>query len=108
MPKILYTVRATLPNVPLRSRFLAWLVPGHVLAVRAGGAEVIRVVLPDRPNDDAPAVVEIQYVFPSRTAFEAYLRNHAPALRADSARHFPPECGITHERSVAEIATELD
>jgi len=108
MPKILYTVRATLPTVPQRGRFLSWLVPDHVLAVKAGGAEGVRVVLPDRANEGAPAVVETQYVFPSRKAFDTYVRDHAPAMRADALKHFPPESGVTFERQVAEIASELD
>jgi hypothetical protein len=108
MPKILYTVRATLPTVPQRGRFLSWLVPNHVLAVKAGGAEGVRVVLPDRANEGAPAVVETQYVFPSRKAFDTYVRDHAPAMRADALKHFPPESGVNFERQVAEIASELD
>ncbi len=124
MPQILYTVRATLPTMPQRGRFLAWLVPDHVLAVKAGGATAVRVVLPDRAAVDAaarpelaerarpepaePAIVETQYVFPSRTAFDTYLRDHAPALRADGLKHFPPESGIAYERQVAEIAAELE
>ena len=108
MPKILYTVRATLPTVPQRGRFLSWLVPNHVLAVKAGGAEGVRVVLPDRANEGAPAVVETQYVFPSRKAFDTYVRDHAPAMRADALKHFPSESGVTFERQVAEIASELD
>jgi hypothetical protein len=108
MPQILYTVRATLPTLHQRGRFLAWLVPDHVLAVKAGGATAVRVVLPDRANADAPAMVETQYVFPSRKAFDTYLHDHAPALRADGQKHFPPESGITYERQVAEIAAELE
>ena len=107
MPQILYTVRASLPTLPQRGRFLSWLVPDHVLAVKAGGAEGVRVVLPDCANAAAPAVVETQYVFLSRTAFDTYLRDHAPALRADGQKHFPLESGITYERQVAEIAAEL-
>jgi hypothetical protein len=108
MPKILYTVRATLPSVQLRGRFLSWLVPDHVMAVKAGGAEAVRVVLPDRAADNAPATVETQYVFPSRKAFDIYVRDHAPALRADGLKHFPPATGIVFERQVAEIAAELE
>ncbi len=107
MPSILYTVRATLPTLQLRGRYLAWLVPDHVVAVKAGGAEGVRVVLPDRANEAAPAVVEVQYVFPTRKAFDTYLREHAPALRADSLKRFPPESGISYERQIAEIATEM-
>jgi hypothetical protein len=35
------------------------------------------------------------------------VRHHAPALRADGLKHFPPESGVTTERQVAEIAAEL-
>jgi hypothetical protein len=116
MPSILYTVRATCRDVPQRGRFLAWLAPNHLLQVKAGGATTVRVVLPDRggENDRASpepverAVVETQYVFPSRKAFDTYLRDHAPALRADGLKHFPPESGVTFERQVAEIACELE
>ena len=107
MAKLLYTVRALVPTVTLRGRYLSWLVPDHVLAVKAGGAEAVRVVLPDRANESAPAIVEAQYVFPSRKAFDVYVRDHAQALRADGLKNFPPESGITYERQVAEIASEL-
>jgi hypothetical protein len=107
MPEILYTVRATCRDVQQRGRFLSWLTPGHVLLVKAGGATAVRIVLPDRAEPSAPAVVETQYVFPSRKAFETYLRDHAPATRADALQHFPPESGVTFARQVAEIATEL-
>lgn len=107
MPEILYTVRATCKDVPQRGRFLSWLAPNHVLMVKAGGATAVRIVLPDRPDQTGPAVVETQYVFPSRKAFDTYLRDHAPATRADALQHFPPESGVTFERQVAEIATEL-
>jgi hypothetical protein len=107
MPTILYTVRATCPNLHIRGRFLSWLTPDHVAEVMKGGASAVRIVLPDREGDAAPAVVETQYVFPSRKALETYLRDHAPALRADGLKHFPPESGVTFARQVAEIATEL-
>lgn len=117
MPAILYTVRASCPNVHVRGRFLSWLTPHHVAEVMKGGATAVRIVLPDRESDPAPgspapvepaAVVETQYVFPSRKAFDTYVRDHAPALRADGLKNFPPESGVTYTRQVAEIATELE
>ncbi len=108
MPTILYTVRAACRDIPQRGRFLAWLAPNHLLQVKAGGATTVRVVLPDRGSESDRAIVETQYVFPSRKAFDTYLRDHAPALRADGQKHFPPESGITFERQVAEIACELE
>jgi hypothetical protein len=107
MPAVLYTVRASCPSLQVRGRFLAWLSPNHVAEVMQGGATAVRIVLPDRENDAAPAVVETQYVFPSRKALDTYLRDHAPALRADGLKHFPPESGVTFSRQIAEIATEL-
>lgn len=108
MPVIVYTVRATCRDVLQRGRFLSWLAPDHLLQVKAGGATSIRVILPEREHDSAPAVVETHYVFPSRKVFDAYLRDHAPALRADALRQFPPESGVTFTRQVAELAWELD
>ena len=107
MPAILYTVRASCPSLQVRGRFLSWLSPNHVAEVMKGGASAVRIVLPDRESDTAPAVVETQYVFPSRKALDTYLRDHAPALRVDGLKHFPPESGVTFARQVAEIATEL-
>ena len=116
MPSILYTVRTTCPSLQTRGRFLAWLSPNHVVEVMKGGATGVRIVLPDRASDTAPgspeaveraAIVETQYAFPSRKAFDDYIRLHAPALRADGLKHFPPESGVTYERQVAEIAVEL-
>ena len=107
MPSILYTVRTTCPSIQVRSRFLAWLSPNHLMQVMVGGATGARVVLPDRANDAASGMVETQYTFPSRKAFDTYIRDHAPALRADAMKHFPPESGVTFERQVAEIAAEL-
>jgi hypothetical protein len=119
MPAILYTVRTTCPTLQVRGRDLAWLSPNHVVEVMKGGATGVRIVLPDRIDDrvrgepasrepvEPAAIVEVQYVFPSRRAFDTYLRDHASALRADSLKHFPPESGVTSERQVAEIAAEL-
>ena len=113
MPSILYTVRTTCPTIQVRGRFLSWLSPNHIMEVMKSGATGARIVLPDRINDPARpelaerAIVETQYTFPSRKAFDEYVRDHAPALRADGLKHFPPESGVTSERQVAEIAAEL-
>ena len=106
MPAILYTVRATCPSIQVRGRFLSWLSPNHVAAVMKGGAAAVRIVLPETAPDGR-ATVETQYVFPSRKAYDTYIRDHAPTMRADALGHFPPESGVTWERQVAEIAAEL-
>jgi hypothetical protein len=107
MPDIVYTVRATCPSIQVRGRFLSWLSPNHVMAVMQGGATGVRILLPDQVAGNPQAIVETQYVFPSRKAFDTYVRDHAPALRSDALTHFPTESGVTWERQVAEIAIEL-
>ena len=72
----------------------------------ATGARIVLPV-PDDRSGQTRAVVETQYTFPSRKAFDDYVRLHAPALRADGLKHFPPDSGITYERQVAEIAAEF-
>ena len=106
MPSLLYTVRATCPSLQVRGRFLSWLSPNHVAEIMKGGATGVRIVLPDL-MPDGRATVETQYTFPSRKTFDAYIRDHAPELRSDAVKHFPPESGVTWERQVAEIAMEL-
>jgi len=108
MPALLYTVRTTCQSLQQRGRYLSWLSPDHLLAVQAGGAAAVRVVLPEQENPAGPALVEVQYVFPSRKAFDVYVRDHAPALRADALKHFPPESGVSSTRQLAEIACELE
>jgi hypothetical protein len=112
MPRLLYTVRVSCNDLQQRGRFLSWLVPSHVEAVKAAGAKAVRVNLYEADPVASPGspasrpAVENEYVFPSRKAFEVYLRDHAPALRADGLKHFPPESGVTFERKLGEVAYE--
>lgn len=106
MPRILYTVRASFPSLHVRGRFLSWLAPDHVETVKRGGADSVRITLYDPPTPDGRPALETEYTFPSRKVFEAYLRDHAPALRADGLKHFPPDSGVTFERRTGEVCYE--
>lgn len=106
MPRIAYIVRATCESVQQRGRFLSWLAPDHVEAVKRGGAESVRIRLYDPESPGGRPAVETEYTFPSRKAFETYLRDHAPALRADAQKHFPPDSGVTFERRTGEVCYE--
>jgi hypothetical protein len=94
---LVYTVGATFPDAALAAEWLRWLREGHVAAVLAGGAADAEVTELDEPAHS----FEVRYHFPSRAAFDRYLRDHAPALRAEGLRLFPPEKGVTYRRSVA-------
>lgn len=107
-PKLAYTVRAEHPNPASAARYLAWLVQGHLEAVKRGGAEAAHAVALDQDGGggggggDNP-VVEARYIFPSRSAFEVYLQTTAPALRAEGLALFGLHSGVRFTRSTGEL-----
>jgi hypothetical protein len=101
---IRYTVRCTVAKgaPPVAEEWLAWLRDGHIAEVLDGGAQAAEIVR----LDEDPAVYEIRYVFASRATLERYLRDHAPRLRAEGLRRFPPGCGLELARTVGEVIFE--
>jgi hypothetical protein len=100
MPPISYTVAAIIPNESLAAEYAAWL-PGHVGDVVKAGAssgQIVRIMDPAQPIR-----IESRYVFADRPAFDRYLADHAPTLRADGFKRFPPELGIQFQRQVGVI-----
>ena len=83
-----YTVVCEATSHEIADAYEAWLLDGHVEDVIEAGAleaEVLR-------RDDG-LTIESRYVFPSREAFAAYERDHAPRLRADGLARFPGRFG---------------
>lgn len=105
MSQILYIVRATCRDAAQRETYRAWLVPHHTDGMLRYDATSVRVTLFDLA-EDGTAALEAHYTYPSREAFETYVREHAPAMRGDSAKHFPPDCGIIFERRLGELCLE--
>jgi hypothetical protein len=99
MAAVAYTVAVTFADGALAGEWLRWLRDGHVAEVLAGGAADAEVVELDGP----PFSYEVRYHFPSREAFDRYEREHAPRLRAEGLRRFPPEKGITYCRSAGRV-----
>lgn len=103
MNKIRYTVACTFTDPEVATRWLAWLEDGHLADVCAAGAESAEAVRMDGDSANGDTVTyEARYVFPSRAAFEAYERDHAPRLRAEGLEKFPLDLGLTYRRSVGE------
>lgn len=102
MSAIAYTVKATFPDETLRGEYIAWLENGHVEAVIRGGAHSAMILKFETGAGGKPAV-ETRYIFPTREVYERYVREVAPALRADGLSRFGPERGVTMERTVAEV-----
>lgn len=94
--KLLYTVSATFTDPALAERWLGWLHGGHLAEVMAGGAESAEVVELDA---EGGRFFEVRYRFPSREAFALYELEHAPRLRAEGVRLFPPEKGVSYRRT---------
>lgn len=106
MPRLCYTVTATLPDAATADRYLSWLTGGHCALVLAGGAESASITRLDTPPGSPPRI-EVRYLFPDRPVFDRYVTDHAPRLREDGLRQFPPESGISFERRTGEVVATL-
>lgn len=101
MSEIVYIVTATLPDEETASEYIDWLKGGHVKEVVAGGAvsgEVVRIVEP--PEEIR---IECHYRFASRAAYERYVREAAPALRAEGVRRFGGRSGVAFDRRLGVV-----
>lgn len=111
MAPIRYTVFAHCPDQATADDFIAWLAHSHVAQVIAGGASEARIVQLD-PETAASATeasataveIAVEYVFPSRAAFDAYQRGPAPALRAEGIALFVEGRSVRMSRTVGCIA----
>lgn len=103
MPAIAYTVVASFPDESLCAEYAAWLQDGHIDQVLSKGGHSATLVRLDRASPGDPARLEVRYLFPTREVFDRYVEHHAPALRADGLRRFPPERGVLFVRTIGEV-----
>lgn len=107
---IAYTVSAIFEDARVAEEWIAWLRHEHLAEVCAAGAldaEVIRMDPPDSTPQETRVRCEVRYHFSSREAFDAYVRDHAPRLRAEGLQRFPPERGVTYGRSLGPVEFTL-
>jgi len=104
MNALAYTVAASFDDPSVADEWLAWLRDGHIAEVLAAGARSAQIVRIDGEQSS----LEVRYEFASREDFAAYERDHAPRLRADGLRVFPPQRGITYRRSTGVIEGRWD
>src|SRR5262245_18200429 len=95
MPTITYTVAVSFRDPTVADDWLKWLVDGHIADVIAAGALDAEIVELDGPHRS----FEIRYHFRSRESFELYEKEHAPRLRAEGLKFFPPERGVIYRRT---------
>lgn len=103
MPRIAYTVTATLPDEPTMRKYAAWLSDGHLQDVLNAGAASAQLVILDADPTDPPHRVQSDYIFHSRESFDSYTNEKAPALRAQGLALFGPDSGVTFSRTVGSI-----
>lgn len=101
--RICYTVTATLPDAEIERSYIRWLESGHVDAVVDGGAHSGMIVRLDQDPEGDPHRVQTVYVFPTREAFDGYVRHTAPALREDGVKRFGSVAGVSFLRTIGEI-----
>ena len=99
-----YTVACTFTDPAVADEWVAWLRDEHLREVCAAGARSAEVVA----CHDHPLRVEVRYHFPSRAAFQAYERDHAPRLREAGLARFPLERGLAYERSTGAVVAAYD
>lgn len=102
MIRICYMVTATLPDEATLAEFVAFLEDGHVDDVLKHGAHSAMIIRLD-PAEGADFRVMTQYIFPTRALFDRYIKDFAPALRAEGLRRFPPDRGVRFERQIGVI-----
>jgi hypothetical protein len=100
MAAVAYTVAATFADAAVAQEWLRWLEGGHLADVLGGGAIDAEVVELDAPGGRS---FEVRYHFPSPVAFAGYERDHAPRLRAEGLKLFPPERGVSYRRAVGTV-----
>lgn len=88
-----YEVTATIADEATAAAWARWICEEHIADVVQAGAIRGRLV----QLDGKPHRYLVQYEFASRTAFEQYLRDHAPRLRAEGSSRFNAE-EVTYER----------
>jgi hypothetical protein len=103
MNAVAYTVAVEFRDPALAARWLEWLRGGHIADVLAGGATTAEIV----HMDGTVASYEVRYHFPSREVFATYEKEHAPRLRADGLRLFPPDRGVSYRRTVGVVLSSF-
>lgn len=102
-----YTVSATFSTASLAQEWIAWMRDEHATQVIAAGALSAEVVRLDCQDASDSIRCCVQYEFASRVEYERYIQDHAPRLRSDGLRLFPPERGIQYVRSAGEVVLRV-
>lgn len=101
-----YTVTCEFNDRLVAKEWIDWLREEHLRDVCDAGATDTEVIALERDEDQSSRGVwahEVRYHFRDRATFDAYVRDHAPQLRAEGLQRFPPERGLNYARRTGEV-----
>ena len=101
-----YTVISVFHSRSVADEWIAGLRDEHLAEVSAAGAVDAEVLRCDAAPD-SPTRCEVRYHFASRESFAAYERDHAAKLRAKGLAKFPPERGLSYQRSLGPVIVRV-
>lgn len=84
---LIYEVTSEVEGV-VAEAWLTWIRPHAQAVVEVGGFTGWRIEERVDGTDPARRTFVVRYQVPDAGALDAYLRDHAPALRADAEQHF--------------------
>ena len=96
---ILYEVHAHITNKEIEREWISWMLETHIDDVVKAGASIGHLVKDDSTSGSYRAI----YWFSSRRAFEKYIEEKAPQLRAEGIRRFGDSNYIQYSRTTAEL-----
>ena len=94
---LLYTVQCTFEDPTVARDWSRWLFDEHFDDLRTCGALSCELVRVDAPG----TVLQARYRFADRSAFDAYVAEHADRMRSEGLARFPLSLGLAYERQVA-------
>jgi hypothetical protein len=110
MSTVTYSVTATFASPETCDRYIEWLMGGHCRAVIEGGAlraDIARLDFdPTSAGTPAGHRVQVRYVFASRRTLDRYVREVAPALRAEGVALWGTLA--TFERTVGDVVGTIE
>jgi hypothetical protein len=95
VPELISSVAVTFADPAVAAEWLRWHREGHIAEVLTLGATSAEIIRMDATN----CHFEVRYRFASPEAFALYERRHAPRVRAEGNRLFPPDKGVVYRRT---------
>lgn len=103
---IAYTVVCNFTNSAVAEDWIAWLRDEHLAEVIVAGALDAEVIRIEGDSQSSLIRCEARYHFADRESFATYEREHAPRLRAEGLKRFPPALGLSYERCLGLVRVQ--